>query len=202
MTITSYIHQMVKEHAVEKIWCFLSFSWIYCTFKMSKGVSFYVLFLWRRAPVEITLIAIWFITGKQTKVHIDKAVVYPVALYGCESWIIKKVKSESEVTQSCPTLCDPMDCSLPGSSVHGIFQARVLEWVAISFSRGSSQLRDRTGPRDQTQVSRTAGRCFTIWATREADHKESWVPNWCFQTVVLEKTRESLGMQGNQTSQS
>ena len=47
------------------------------------------------------------------------------------------VKSESEVAQSCPTLCDPMDCSLPGSSVHGIFQVRVLEWVAISFSRGS-----------------------------------------------------------------
>ena len=45
-----------------------------------------------------------------------------------------KVKSESEVTQSCLTLCDPMDCSLPGFSVHGIFQARVLEWVAIAFS--------------------------------------------------------------------
>ena len=45
-----------------------------------------------------------------------------------------KVKSESEVTQSCPTLSDPVDCSLPGSSVHGIFQARVLEWVAIDFS--------------------------------------------------------------------
>src|SRR5574337_1068213 len=45
-----------------------------------------------------------------------------------------KVKSESEVTQSCPTLCDPMDCSLPGSSAHGIFQARVLEWGAIAFS--------------------------------------------------------------------
>ena len=43
-----------------------------------------------------------------------------------------KVKSESEVAQSCPTLCNPMDCSLPGSSVHGIFQARVLEWGAIS----------------------------------------------------------------------
>ena len=57
--------------------------------------------------------------------------------------------SESEVTQSCPTLCDPMDCSLPGSSVHRIFQARVLEWVAISFSRGSSQ------PRDRTQVRQT-----------------------------------------------
>ena len=45
---------------------------------------------------------------------------------------------ESEVAQLCPTLCEPMDCSLPGFSVHGIFQARVLEWVAISFSRGSS----------------------------------------------------------------
>ena len=61
-----------------------------------------------------------------------------------------------EVAQSCPTLCDPMDCSLTGSSVHGIFQARVLEWVAISFSRGSSP------PRNRTPVSRIAGRCFTV----------------------------------------
>ena len=45
-----------------------------------------------------------------------------------------KVKSESEVAQSCPTLSNPMDCSLPGSSIHGIFQARVLEWLAIAFS--------------------------------------------------------------------
>ena len=50
---------------------------------------------------------------------------------GCLQWVMK---SESEVTQSCPTLLDPMDCSLPGSSVHGIFQARVLEWGAIAFS--------------------------------------------------------------------
>ena len=55
-----------------------------------------------------------------------------------------KYESESEVVQSCPNLCSPMDCSLPGSSAHGIFQARILEWVAISFSRGSSQPRDRT----------------------------------------------------------
>ena len=48
-----------------------------------------------------------------------------------------KVKSESEVAQSCPTLSDPMDCSLPGSSVHGIFQARVLEWGAIAFSNNT-----------------------------------------------------------------
>ena len=50
-------------------------------------------------------------------------------------------ESESEVAQSCPTLCDPMDCNPPGSSVHGISQARILEWVASSFSRGSSQPR-------------------------------------------------------------
>ena len=49
-----------------------------------------------------------------------------------------KVKSESEVSQSCPTLNDPMDCSLPGSSIHGIFQARVLPWVAIAFSHQDS----------------------------------------------------------------
>ena len=51
-----------------------------------------------------------------------------------------KVKSESEVVQSCPTLRDPMDCSLPGPSVHGIFQARVLEWSAIAFSEIASRL--------------------------------------------------------------
>ena len=51
-----------------------------------------------------------------------------------------KVKSEREVAQSCPTLCDPMDCSLPGSSIHGIFQARVLEWGAIAFSISSTTL--------------------------------------------------------------
>ena len=60
------------------------------------------------------------------------------------------------VAQLCLTLCGPMDCSLPGSSAHGIFQARILEWVAVSFSRGSSQTRD------QTQVSCIAGRFFTI----------------------------------------
>ena len=55
-----------------------------------------------------------------------------------------RMYSESEVAWSCPTLRDPMDCSLPGSSVHGIFQARVLEWASISFSRRSSQPRDWT----------------------------------------------------------
>ena len=57
---------------------------------------------------------------------------------------VVQVKVKELVTQSCPTLCDPMDCNRPGSSVHGILQARILEWVAISFSRGSSQPRDQT----------------------------------------------------------
>ena len=69
---------------------------------------------------------------------------------------------ESEVTQSCLTLCDPVDCSLPGSSIHGILKARILKWVAISFSRGSSRSRNRT------PISHIAGRRFTLWATREA----------------------------------
>ena len=67
------------------------------------------------------------------------------------------------VTQSCLTLCNPMDCSQPGSSVHGILQGRILEWEAIPFSRGSSQARN------WTQVSCT-GRQITIWATREAHY--------------------------------
>ena len=77
-----------------------------------------------------------------------------------EHYLTSVWKKESEVAQSCPTLCDPMDCSLPGSSLHGILQARVLEWVAISFSSGSSQ------PRDWTRVSRIPGRRFNLWATR------------------------------------
>ena len=64
------------------------------------------------------------------------------------------------VTQSCPTLCDPMDCSLPGPSVHGDSPGKKLEWVAMPFSRGSSQ------PRGRTLVSPIAGGFFTVQATR------------------------------------
>ena len=76
---------------------------------------------------------------------------------GCASL---ESERESEVTQLCPTLCNPMDYSLPGSSIQGIFQSRVVKWVPITFSRVSSW------PRDWTQVSFIAGRRFTIWATR------------------------------------
>ena len=101
-----------------------------------------------------------------TKVHIIKVMVFPVVLSRCESWTIKasewkswcfklcwrrvpwtgrrsnqsilkeRKRKGSDVIQLCPTFCDPMDCTLPGSFVHGIFQARILEWVAISFFRG------------------------------------------------------------------
>ena len=71
-------------------------------------------------------------------------------------------ESESEIAQSYPTLCDRMHSSLSGPEVQRIFQARILEWADISFSRESSQ------PRDRTQVSCIADRRFTIWATREA----------------------------------
>ena len=78
----------------------------------------------------------------------------------------KKVKSLTLWKWKCLTLCDPMDGSPPGSSVHGILQARLLEWVAISFPRGSSW------PRDRTQVSHIAGRRFNLWATREGAEKD------------------------------
>ena len=76
-----------------------------------------------------------------------------------EHWAVNQ--EWSEVAQSCPTL-RPVDCSPPGSSVHGILQARILEWVAISFSRGSSQ------PRDRSWVTHIAGRRFNLCTTREA----------------------------------
>ena len=72
------------------------------------------------------------------------------------------------VAQSCPTLCDPTNCSPSGSFIHGILQARILEWIAIPFSRGSSWAKD------WTQVSCIVGRRFTIWATRE-DVSKVWV---------------------------
>ena len=100
----------------------------------------------------------WLVDGdslkkffKETRKSMYEFVIFSI---GLKKW--------SEVAQSCSTLCDPMDCSLPGYPVHGIFQAIVLEWIAISFSRGSSQ------PRDPTQVSCIAGGFLTSWTMREA----------------------------------
>ena len=68
------------------------------------------------------------------KVCLVKAMVFPVVMYGCESWTIKKAAAAAESRQSFPTLCDPIGGSPPGSPVPGILQARTLQWVAISFS--------------------------------------------------------------------
>ena len=76
----------------------------------------------------------------------------------------------------CLTLSDSMDCSPPVSSFHGILQARIPEWVAMSFSRGSSQLRDGT------RLSYIAGRYFTIWATRVATKS-------CFKNIKFRKDK-------------
>ena len=115
----------------------------------------------------ISVLAIWWCLCVESSLvlledsvcydHLGKTLLASVLLHS-----VLQAQSESEVAQSCPTFCDPMDWSLPGSSVHRIFQAIVLEWIAISFSRGSSQ------PRDQTRVSHIVDRRFTIWATREA----------------------------------
>ena len=86
--------------------------------------------------------------------------------------------SYDKVTQSCLSLCNPMDCNLPVSSVHGILQTRVLEWIAMPFSRASFQ------PRDGTLVSYIKSRFFTIWATREGDSN-------CV-CVCVERERERL----------
>ena len=98
--------------------------------------------------------------------------VFPIFLCICES--------ESEIAQSCPTLCNPMDCSLPGSSVHGIFQARILEWVAISFSRRSPN------PGIKPESPALQGRFFTAWATRQVLILLSWYLFQAFYHTLID----------------
>ena len=87
------------------------------------------------------------------------------------------------VAQLCPTLCDPMDCSPPGSSVHGILQARILEWIFVPFSRGSSWCSD------WTWISSLTGRFFTLWTT--------WLPYWTAQIesifIIAENSVDPAG---------
>ena len=110
------------------------------------------------------------------------------------------MKSESVkvlVAQLCLTLCDSVDCSPPGSFVHVILQARMLEWVAVSFSRGSSQ------HRDQTQVSLFAGRFFTVWATKEAGENtlHSVISNFYAGSQLFWENVSKLGLQLGEVSQ-
>ena len=93
-------------------------------------------------------------------------------------------ESESEVAQSCPTLCNPMDCSLPGSSVHGIFQAKVLEWVAISFSRGSSQPRELNPGHPHCESERK-------W--KSLSHVRLFVTPWTIWSMDLSRSEYGVG---------
>ena len=121
------------------------------------------LFLGRKAMTNLDSILKSRDIVLPTKVCLVKAMIFPVFMYGCESWTIKKAAAATAAKslQLCPTLRDPMDCSPPGSSVYGILKARVLEWVVIAFSSSHAWM----------------------W---ELDYKEGWAPkNWCFWTVVL-----------------
>ena len=94
-------------------------------------------------------------------------------------WCISNNRCEVGASASVGSDCDSVDCNKPGSSVHGILQARILEWATFPFSRGSSW------PRDPTWVSSIAGRFFTVWATREAQYE------------VTLKTNLSKGVKNN-----
>ena len=100
--------------------------------------------------------------ARESSIPISLRIFQFVVIHTVKGFGIVNKAKWSEVTQSCPTLCYPMECSPPGSSVLGILRARILEWIAISLSRGTSR------PRDQTQVLCIAGRRFNLWATREA----------------------------------
>ena len=134
----------------------------------------------------------WDSPGKNTGVGCHFLVQHII------KYIARIEVSKVKVAQSHPTLCDSMDCSLSGSSVHGIFQARVLEWISISFSRGSFW------PRNRTWVSCIASRRFTVWAMRSANciaigqvqrkvcfYKENFIGTepytWAFQVMPLVK---------------
>ena len=113
--------------------------------------------LWPHGLQPTRLLCPWDFPGKNTEVgcHFLLQGIFPTQ--GSKPCLLSFLPMKVKVTQSCPTLCYPMDYA-----VHGLLQARILEWVACPFSRGASQ------PRDQTQVSRIAGGFFTSWVQREA----------------------------------
>ena len=108
------------------------FSWQLCLFTVTPFIFDFMLLVFHRRQVNWT----------HSREKVLESAYFPKIKF--DFWLIPLCQcseNESEVAQSCLTLCDPMDCNLPGNLVHGIFQARVLEWVAVSFSRGSSRPR-------------------------------------------------------------
>ena len=112
-----------------------------------------------------------FILDEYGKMPLDwtlKGYFSPTRNLACD----RHVKSESEVAQSCPTVSDPMDCSLPGSSVHGIFQARVLQWVAIAFSLAATKTH-------QSQIKK-----YFLKNFKRLSYQNFW-PRWFYRYVLL-----------------
>ena len=125
------------------------FSYIYGTY-----IFFIYIFLWKEICIY-TLSTSFSLVGYYEMLSIVPCVIQKV-LVSYFSYI-----GSCSVTKSCPTPCNPMDCSLPGFSVHGVFQSRTQQWIAISFSRGSSWLRD------WTCISCISRRILYHWAIRE-----------------------------------
>ena len=141
----------------------------YLATTQSQSLTAELLGLWRQAWIECGLSTTCFSGRHSAGTQGDE---------GNETRFSPLVAAAVLVTQSCPTLCDPVDCSPSGSSVHWVLQARILEWVAIPFSRGSSW------PRGQTWVSCIAGRIFTIWAIRKSWFSPLGVPNIAGNTCM------------------
>ena len=140
---SSMVFQIQTEKSLPSTWVYRKYQWINC--------------IWSDRLFTIMNILI-LLTFKKGLFHLHFPMFSEVFYVGDKDF--SSLSNIMLVTQSCPTFCNTTDCSPPGSSIHGVFQARVLEWVTMSVSRGSSQRRD------QTWVSYIASRFFTIWATQ------------------------------------
>ena len=123
------------------------------------------IFYTEKGKSKVKHFLVWFSLWRGYVIFFLPEIIHRWVWSGCFLWVMCVCVCVCVcvlVTQLCPTLCDPTDSSPPDSSLHGTLQARILEWVAIPFSRGSSQ------SRDWTQVSCIADRFFTVWLTGEA----------------------------------
>ena len=149
---------MAENWRPKEWWKFWSDAWCYRIWQ-TVYLEFFM-----KGSLVCRPISLWYSTGRISALQLLVCVCVCVCVCVYLWYIFVKLHKPSD-SQSCLTFCDTMDCGPPGSSVQGILQARILEWVAISFSRGSSQ------PRDWTWISCIASRFFIIWDTREALHK-------------------------------
>ena len=144
----------LTEEWMEKMWCIYTMK-SYSAIKKNEI-----------RPFAATWMDLESLILSEVKSNRDREISYDISCI----WTLKRNNTDEVKVKSlsCVQLCHPMDCRPPGSSIHGISQARILEWVAISFFRGSSR------PRDWTWVSCIAGRCFNLWATGEAQLQGSY----------------------------